>query len=336
MQTPSYAQNVGMFPLNNGDALIQYKIYEGSFAEEYTYAVGNSRYTLQSYILDAKKGEMKEVDLDYVVEALYIRDNSWESISDLGMDDGIENVALVQLIEDQRLDETKNHYRTAIVSNSGKIKGIVEEIGTYEGMFPMITAISNNRWIIGNDAGQFFLFNEKGDALGEVTGLYTALQSSITEEEAYLTAKYLVLDGKIYDWDLNVKYDLNANKMSDILCFTTDGVVFENEDGAVMMALADGSSFTLIATADRARYTFVGATNMGEMDEAFAILDNNDPTNLKCSIYNAAGTSVYTLEHYVSISFAGQADSNNAVLLQVVTNADLLPKSNLVRLGVAG
>ena len=124
---------------------------------------------------------------------------------------------------------------------------------------------------------------------------------------------YFVLNNKIYDWDLNVKYDMHENKIESKVELA-HSILMTNEDGATLL-YTNGEVKTLIdkATAEAGKREIKKIS-----DVLYAIKDTATEGKTKYEIYNDAGTLLITIEDAVidlNACIVKTADSNNAVLI---------------------
>jgi len=313
VKAPAYAADSGRtFVLNNGNVLLQYRYLEDALAEDYTYIdEDGEKYTVVTQLINARNGDVKDLDTEYLFMQIVARDMKGVemegALAEMGLNKKIDNVAISLPIENGRVSYDEYSTKLLSLSNKGKVEGTLD--GAIENQFGEFEMVAPGRWIVANMAGQAFLLNEKGKVLGEVT----ALMSS--DDDSY-TLNYILMNNKIYDWDLNEKLDLATLKLDDILFCTDEGVVFEDEDGAIIMAMADGSTKTLIAK-DATNLSFYNSWGSYYRNGLFVILDTSDMTNVKATAYNAAGNAIYTAEKVVSATVVHVADSNNNVLIAI-------------------
>lgn len=314
---PSYANRIG-FPdermyddddynfnfnyLSNGNVLIQYAVEQDWMTDDYDYIEYGSKYNLYSFLVDAEKGKVKDLDLDYVVfDTWYDEpgDDDWF------YNEKVENFAWIIYLEDERLDMSETAAKAVSLGNNGKIDGVIDEL--IPNMAPMVPElVANNRWIVYNLADQAFLLNEKGDVIGEVSNL----------DWSEMTPDFLVMNGRIYDWDLNVKVDLAEQKCEGEYLVLDHSVLFATEDEEIKI-YANGEVKTLIdkATAeegDREIYVPEYCTSM------FVIMDTATEDTVKIEVYNSVGTKLDIT--IVNVEFDSDcvecyADSNNALLI---------------------
>ena len=299
---PSYVagdtENIG-FVLSNGNVLIQYYVAADIMAEEYTFLMDfeyggtPGKYNLYSFLLDAENGKIKELDLDFIVmdvEFKRANDDNWF------YNEKVENVAYVIYVEDQRINFTPYAQKLASLSNKGQIKGVIEPIDNMLNL----NQVATNRWIATNLAGQAFLLNEKGEVLGEVTKASNATKK----------ADFFILNEKIYDWDLNVKYDMAENKIDDYEVMS-HGVLMINEDDEILL-YANGTVTTLVAKD-------VDDKDVEPISNDLFVIATETETGEKYEFCNSVGTVVLTLENVELDDIVCVADSNNALLIVVET-----------------
>ena len=295
---PSYAEEGDFYVLSNGNILIQYSVMQDIMAEDYDYIESMAKFNLHSFLFNAETGKLKELDLDFVVEDVWSYDADDE---DWYFNEKIENVAWVSYIVDQRIDTSDAAIKMVALSNNGKDAGAIDNLipnMDCEGLWHVAT----NRWIASNMAGQDFLLNEKGEILGEVSG--------IDWDEA--NANFFVLNGKIYDWDLNVKVDLSEQKCDDYEILN-HSVLFETEDGEQKLYV-NGEVKTLIdkATAEAGKRDLEILS-----DNLYVIIDTATEGKTKYEFYNDAGTLLTAIDNaiFAPDCLIYEADSNNAVVI---------------------
>ena len=306
---PSYVgESAEAACLSNGNVLIQYSVAQDIMAEDYDYLAGMTKYNLCTLLLNAESGKLKELKADWVLaddDVLFD-----EGDGDWIYNEKIENIVWVTYIVDQRVDNSKAAVKMVSMTNKGKIAGVIDNLipnMDNDGLWHVAT----NRWIATNLAGQSFLLNEKGEVLGEVTGL----------DESKANASFFVLNSKIYDWDLNVKLNLVEQKCDDYEILE-HSVWFENEDGEQKLYI-NGEVKTLI---DKAAVEADKRDLHILSDALYVIIDTATEGTVKYELYNDAGTLLTTVDNanFGLDCIVYTADSNNAVLI-VGADAELKP-----------
>ena len=316
---PEYAYEGIFFALNNGNILVQYKVYEPWTAEEYTYMDDEgSKITLVSKLITAKNGKIKDLDLDFVVLMADCRNgDGWFDYDELN--EKIENVALVSYIEDGRVmgidyandgseDDLLANTSIISLSNKGKDKGILDATVVAQAWLPEMVA--ENRWVIETLTGEEYLVNQKGKIVAEIG-------------EASIRGGYLIADGKLFNMDGELVYDYEEADLEFDDSATARGVFFEDEDGVITL-YTNGESKTIVAKdADR---------EILAVYNSFFVVEDSTGDATKYEIYNDVGTLLYTVEKasgYVANTFVA---SNEAL---VITGIKSENKDVVIRLSVA-
>ncbi|MBE6638089.1 MAG: hypothetical protein E7616_01345 [Ruminococcaceae bacterium] len=291
-ECPSYAENFKYFPLNNGNVLVQYVINNGEYAEDYTYIEDGEKKTLVSVLVNVKKGTTKEIELDFVVSGLVIRDtvdadsSEWK---EMGVSKDIENLAAVFMIDNEHLDRSIATAELVTLTNKAKIDDMIG--GYVSGMIPSLEMVSMNRWEVSNNAGQKFLLNHKGTVLGETTNATGRGTLGF------------IYNGKLYNWSLEVVLDMNEYEPSEINMFTRS-LVFVAKSGETMI-YANNEVKTLIAKEEEKSYRRI---NSG----IFMIKTGEN----KYELYNDIGEVIYTSDSTIEdIEIA--VTGNNVVILRI-------------------
>ena len=336
IQAPAYAANGGIMVnlLNNGNVLVQYLMLEDEYATEYTFlGEDGDKYTLVTYCVNVRSNTTETIDVDHIYMYVFARDSKdgifssnvdiWNMV---GLNRSLENVALYIAIENKRIamsdDFGINDAVGVALSNNGTVERTLDNIISNQSF--LAARINEKHWLVGNKVEQVFLINDRGENLGEVTNIM---------DEGYYYSDYLLYDGKIYDWDLNVKLDLDTLNLDYVEFCTPKGVVFWNEDGALLMAMPDGNVKTLITkeASDSQYIEEYYYTNEGY----FVILDESVIGNTKATFYNAAGDAIYTAEYFYDSYDYHYAESNNNVLIELETYKDGYYKTTYVLLSAA-
>lgn len=296
---PSYidGDDFEFYALANGNVLVQYIENLGEFAEDYDFMKDGKKYDLHSFLINAESGKIKELKLDFYIQDIGFRNTNNEDT--WCFNEKIENIASGYFIEDQRLNTTYMVGKVVSLTNKGKIAGVIDDL------IPNMKAgymwqVATNRWVVFNLANECFLINEKGEVLGEITNAI---------RNGYNNSNAVVINNKIYDWDLNMKLDLTKEKVdSDDVEIMNHSVLFKNEDGEWKLYI-NGEVKTLInkATAEEGKRTLTKLSKA-----LYMITDTATEGTTKYEIYNDAGTLLTTVESMPEIVFA--ADSNKAVL----------------------
>lgn len=293
---PSFAQGL-IHILNNGNVLVQYQMVEPIGSEDYDVTEEGMGFTYVSELINAENGKVSTPNLDHGVMTV-LR----QSDSDLWIfNEKVENLAVVAYIEDQRVNSNEVACKLVSLGNNGKVKGEVKLIDNQAPELPKLVA--NNRWIVSDLAGNQFLLNEKGDVMANVTAL-----------ESY-NASFILFNNKIYDWDLNEKYDLLEND-AEVVRTLDHALLMTNEDGETLL-YTGGSVTTLINKDNKDKQTIVPIMVDGQAaTSAFLLRKVGDDAKVTYDICNDAGTVLLTVSDTVFVgAVAVSAGSSNAILL---------------------
>lgn len=258
-ELPDYANVVSHAALLGGNMLIQYFYDADPYSDDYDYINGEDKYILKTLLIKAKSGDVKEIDCDYLLSTLY---NSEHSVEKYGIKDDYAVTGEARLIEDRRLGNTVYVY----ADEDGKIK----ELGRINGSsIAQISRLAEDVWAAATIDEAIYLVNEVGDVIGDVSN-------------ASLYGGYLAHDGKLYNNDLTVLYDYEAEDFTRVAGAYTY-LLFKDEDGnyyrfngtaAEKLVLPEGA----VLNAGSNYYTVYSAEN---------------GTNT-CKVYNAEGTAILT------------------------------------------
>ncbi len=307
---PDYADSISTAVLESGDIFVQYQTTCNDHCEDYTYVDEDAtKFHVTSLIIDAKSGKEKEVELDYVVNMLYCRDDLIEN-GNVAISDNIDNLAYINYIVDERIDFSESASVFVSIGNDMKVKAVID--GYIPGILKSINIIANNRWIASNHDSQSFLLNEDGDVLGE-----------ISEYDA-LCDIGIIVDNKIYDWNLELTCDLNEQNAVDYSVLQ-NCVVFKTFDGETKV-YADGSVKTLISEDDTKRLDSLGK-------RGFVIVNEKTPTEF--TVYNDKAEAVYTSDKNLTYTTGANVIVSNedaAIILLPCLKSDLTAVSAYILL----
>ena len=210
---PDHAQGAVYYVLNNGDIWLQYQERLLDSAEKYDLIeetdlfTGETvlyKYNVVQKIMDAKKGTLKDVKTDYVMDIVTVKDiQPFDQEIFTVLKKSIDNVAIGYKIEDQRVSNDVADRLILAVDNNGKVDGVLNR--TVEGQINMFTIVADDTILITDILGQRYLYNAKGKEIGNITGTIDRTES------------YIVGQDKIYDYNLGVIYD-----------YATEGYTYNN------------------------------------------------------------------------------------------------------------
>lgn len=204
------ADSVSAFVLENGNIFVQ-AINEIEADIPYNFESDGNKYTLDSYILDVKKNNMTAIECDYIISNLtFVNEDAIESMESEGIKitDNVDNVALVYTIKDGKADR---YPQVAVIDNRFNVLFVLDRI------------VPEHNVTLNNGFG--FEIIAEGNYLVELHNVVTsrAIVSKDGKVRCYLNAndvvvdKYVVNEYGIFDFDMNLLYDFEANSLS----FTT-------------------------------------------------------------------------------------------------------------------
>lgn len=307
--TPIYDLSANIYgysanPLSNGNVIVQYTVRQDTMAEKYDFLVNGTKYNLYTVLVKAENGKTKKLDMDY----LFMNSGSiayGDLLEELGVNEKIDNLGIAYAIEDQRVNKSESSAKILSITNTGRVKGVLEAPAPGVVFTEGFDVVAKNRWQAATSDGRWLLLNEKGKAIGEIP---------YTEDES---ADFLLEDNKIYDWDLNVKVDLNEQKAKNIVVLD-HSVLFENDAGETLIYV-NGSVKTLIGKTDSTRS--VKYLSKG----AYMIVDVRGAED-NCEIYNDQGTLLLTITDDVDTPRVIKTASNGALLLSAITKENYITK----------
>lgn len=276
-------------PLSNGNVIVQYRVYQDIMSKKYDFLMNGNKYKLYTTLIQAKNGKTKDLNLDYVLEGVV-----YDGLEAVGLNEKVDNYAIAYAIEDKYVNRNINSAKAISLTNKGRVAGVFEIPAPGVSWTSNFELVAQNRWMLSTTDGRNLLLNEKGKVIGEIPYVENA------------NANFFLEDNKIYDWDLNVKLDLNEQKAENIVVMN-NSVLFENEDGEQMI------------------YTKDGVKNLTDKDEpgrsftrlsggAYMITDATE-ADAKYEIYNDQGTLLFTITDSVYTPVVEKTAENGALLL---------------------
>ena len=286
--------------LSNGNVIVQYVVGQDILAKKYDFLLLGGKYNLHTILLEAKTGKVKDLELNYIIrEVTFGVENE-----DMGIGKDVENVAIAYPIEDGRINQSGSAAKLLSLKNNGKIAGALELPLTGMTVEYGITAVAHNRWFINAVNGRSYIVDENGDIVGE---------DFIVSKR---NGDFFLMDNRIYDWNLDVKYDLSSEKIDSIYVMN-HSVFFQTKEGAYKL-YANGELKTLAeadAVADSKR--FVKYLCKG----AYLVMDANDAAGTKYEIYNDQGVLLDTIVGNKTPEFCAMTEDGVILLYAQVTGS---------------
>lgn len=161
--------------------------------DKYDFIADETKYDMESYIISAKTGKVSSAELDYIIlsaEAAMDADK-WDS-----------EYAYIAKIENQRvLDAESALEYVALNAKNGSIKSVI--MSDLQGK---TTLLAEDRFVYETYNGDKFLMDGEGSIIGKINKIGDLTRKGRTQT-------YIVLDGKLYDYDLQEVYDFITNDM---------------------------------------------------------------------------------------------------------------------------
>ena len=221
---PSYASGVKSLVTNDGNVLFQYSLELPEDATDYTYLNGTKKMQLISGLYNVKKNTVEDLDLDYVIADGYSRSvkDSYAADDLLDYNEKFEQIVLAYDIVDERIDKSDAAVKLYAINGEGKVKATINELIMAQGYNEPV-AVAPNRYVVENYLGQALLLDEDGAVIGDVSEVDTP-------EHDNFKAAYMVVDGKLFNYDLKMIYDYEEAELT-VAKLYDNCALFVNEDG---------------------------------------------------------------------------------------------------------
>lgn len=300
---PSYVDIEGYILLDNDKVFLQGFWSADPYTEDYdVLSYDGEKLNMLTALLDGKKGEIKEIECDYAVMDGYTDKEDLEE--ECFNAEKLANLVWILPIENKRMNDSRSAVKMATVTEKGKIK-ILEDVTPFPTL--EIECAGANRWIAEDADRRDFLINEKAEILGEITNRTDRNES------------YILADGKLYDYSLNMVYDYEAAKLS-VKKVLDESILFTDKDGA-LISYANGAATTLIAKEALLTRNYVNSMSGSDY---YVISDSTDPAAIKYEIYNEAGAKILTVDYNAeSFGISRVASTGEGVALLCVTGWDI-------------
>lgn len=284
---PSYVSVHGIFVLNNGDVMIQYANELDEEAKEFDYYTTQNResvkYDLVTLIMRAKNGNVKDVDMKYIVSYVMTNQTLYDEQDDNNMfNDSFDNVAWVYPIVNQRVDRSAAAEDVVLMSDKGKIKKSLKLVDGQIADIP--EKIADDVYVVEMLHGGYALVNLDGDVLKMIN----------SGADMRLMGQYLVSETKIYDLNLEVIYNLKEN----------DATLLEEIDGVLFVQEGDEDEYTVYSFCGGAKKTVYSYSAEAEENDEFYttsmgyVLIDSEGTH---TYYNANGKELLTTDGWLQV-----------------------------------
>lgn len=306
---PEYSGEAKTFVLSNGNILCQYYLILPENANKYDIIETNEMlYTpmkvdLVTVIYDIENDKVKEVDADFVIEEMsssaYKGFDKWCIV-----DDGKTNAAVIQRIEDKRVDRAKTEL--VVLDNKGEIKASIDDV--CKGA-TSIEVVADNLIKVKDRYGAIHLINNKGDIIKSISG---AAIEGFKENEKYIVSGRIIYDAKnlseVYNYEANgYEYYSKTDTAIFLKKVATDGKVeYAKFDGTLSVVIAADSTNELVTVVnkyycvksvvdgvDKYTYFSTNGTQLAVLDYQINILHTSGDGNILATVPNGAGGVSY-------------------------------------------
>lgn len=259
---PSYVTSRRVFPLNNGNVLLQYLVSvsgrDGNAPEDSEYDIerrkvydssssASSYYSLTTLLLSADSGKTSEVELPYILETVTTAYREKDRSTSLG--EGTQNLAsAVPIPADKLVDDSDDARCLLKLGNDASVTRLKkvreDQIG-----FPM--TIYKDRYLVSTTSERTYLYDGEGKLIGDVT-------DSTRLEHWILSAT------GVFDYDGELILDLGEAQVKTAVT-SRDFILFSGigeKAGQLFLFDGRGDALTLLADADE-KPTVVWNTTYG-------------------------------------------------------------------------
>jgi len=189
---------ISCFVLDNGDVLIQEFTSVGIY-ESCDFVIMGTRYTMKSMIMDVVDGSVTEVELDFIVNDLESEYGQESHEPRIKLANGRDNLAVVYKVADGYVSQ---YASVCVLDNDCNVvytvkndtDGVTFEYG--------MTYIGNGKYIAGMNSDGYYW-----EAIFDLDGNFISAVSFASN----ITDKYIVSDKAIYNYKMELVYDMEAN-----------------------------------------------------------------------------------------------------------------------------
>lgn len=299
---PSAAIKASFFYLSDGTLLLQYVTSVGEHTDDYTYAEKNNKYKLHQILVSARDGaqsELKRLDF-YITEIL----SNEETLKERGLNTGIANLAWGYHVKNALLDTSDHCLSAVLLSNRGRISSEVGDIipAMYGGA---ILGVAKNRWVAVNLAEECFLLNEWGAVVGSFP--------HPASEGLAVAEKLFIYEEGIYDWDLELLYDMKENGIERYVLVGSSVLMYKENGEVLLFDPEEEETATLLAAGSENRVTVLGS--------ALIAVEQTVDGKKQYALYNEHNTHLVTLEAEVISS--AYCDIDGARVVEILAGSSL-------------
>ena len=299
-----------------GDVLVQYvRIVDAEAGEAYDADVDGVKVKMETYFVDVPTGIAKKIDFNYYIEEFYNAEEfaEYADTKGISLTESAANIAIALDIKAQPIDEN-NAYDLIVLNNDASV------------MFKMERIIPEHEISAYDPIGITIL--PTGDYLVSIANVITGraivtadgVVRSYLKSGARVIGKYVMLDGIIYDYDMNemfkldqrvfyeydgdehfygTKYDFVTTIGNKII--VSEGMTFEDEEGfetysTRYYALVDNDGSLFVSSIFADDITIVEKT-----DDYIIIYDKDAGVSGKYIMFNAELEHVLTTANNMDV-----------------------------------
>ena len=231
-------------------------------------------------LYNVEKDKVKKLDVDYMINEIRVLDEDDEYAI---YGDKVKNlISLTEIVDNYPLNTSK----WLVIDNNGKISDTIPQV--IENQDVIFSIFIEGRYIARDKADNNFLIDETGSVIGYIP-------SSVS----YTNEKYLIVDNKIYDFNLVEKKEIPSTysfyrDMSNSFIFSESETNSQIGNRVKYYLFKDGEFVKIADTQANTSLATVG----GEYYVVKETLVNNSTqvATYEYNIYNEAGNLLETIE----------------------------------------
>ncbi len=213
VEADSNADDTTFFVLNDGNILIASVYQLLDEAEEYDYALGIEKFNISYTIFDVETEVSTDIELDFVIQYLVNEYAQADEFNKVFVEGALNNLAYIYPIVDKTVDYTYSAAEFVNLDDTLTVVGVLADVIPNQApSFP--TLVADNRFVVSNMVGQYFLLDETGAVLGEVTGDVSG------DYDDLFTNMFVDGIGNVYDLNLETVFNIDSadyDQYDDIL-----------------------------------------------------------------------------------------------------------------------
>lgn len=213
--------------LNNGNLLVQYLVLLPSDAQEYDVAESVStdgtenridKYDLVTVLFNVETGEARSINTNLMFYFVSNK-NLIDGDARVEIADGVENIAVVAEIDENKRLDTSGAVKFVTVDNELNAKAYINDIFPTCAGFERV--LSEDRYVVYDKLGSLYIIDRSGVIIGDISA-----------SEA-ITDSFVIGKSSIYDLDLKKLHDFAAEGKN--YEFSTDSAsIFSKENEGVV------------------------------------------------------------------------------------------------------